>query len=212
MSSIKKLTYMAWGILDGNIEISSESRFTYRQIKEAIKSAVALAVRDDKFLLTNIEDSSKYGSDSFSQVYEGLDVKLDIVSKQKYIDLPCELIPTHDGRQVSIYPNVDYDFNEEQMFLPITRQEAFINRHQSSLPDASMFYVSGRKRVIFTDGGKQVNQSKLNAVVKLAIPDDDDADLNAPNYDFNKIVFNACQTLNPQIKPLDNALDGVPNN
>lgn len=211
MATIKELVYSVWAKLDGTVEITADSRFTYRQIRIEVKSAIASAMRDEKYLLSNMEDSSKYGSDVYGQMYEGLPVVLDPVLKLKYIQLPCELVPIHDGRQVSIYPNSGFNFNSSAIFLPISKQEQFINRFQSALPEATMFFVSGKSRVYFTDQGRILTESVLNAFTKFSIPLDDNIEVGAPSGDISKITLTAYQSLAPEIKQIDQTIDGIPN-
>lgn len=211
MATIKELIYSVWAKLDGSTAITADSRFTYRQIKIEVKSAIAAAIRDEKYTTSNFEDSTKYGSDVYLQTYEGLPVLFDPVLKLKYLQLPCELIPIYDGRQVSIYPNSGFNYNSSALFLPITKQEQLINRFQSALPDASMFYVSGKSRVYFTNQGRVLDEIQLNALVRFAIPNDDDVEVGAPSGDISKITLNAYQSLMPEVKPTDQTIDGVPN-
>lgn len=207
-TTIKKLVYRVWAMLDGNIESSVESRFTYREIREAIFPAVAKSIVNKKFQDANNPEADSYGSDFDLKTYPDIPIKTDTNTGLYYLDLPAELVSTYDGRQISIFENTGLSYFRSTTYVPIKKKDVIITKFQSSQPCGVIQYFPEGKRVNFLSA---VDQSSLSVTLKGSIPINDDEEITSPDDMLNSVVDEAYRILAPQIKPDDNAINGVPN-
>lgn len=205
MATVKELTYSVWKILDGR-EPTDDSRYSYRQIRIIVLSALSDAMKRDWYEQRNTGDTI-YGNDNYSSTYRDLEVMTDSENGLKYIEVPARTISIPGGRDVSI-TDANPVSRWSKKYIPVSSTERFSLGLQPSIPCVILYYKQDNKYWFYNG---IVNENSLDVTLRYAIPDNDDVNVNMPEEFHNYVVQTAVQTLNPQLRPVDHNNDGTEN-
>lgn len=205
MANIKELTYKLWAKLDGGVQITDDSKYSYRELRGYIVSGIARSLRDSYFEQRNLEDY-KYGDDSITTTYKTT-IQTDIETGLKYIPLENKTISVAGGRFTnisSINPIGKYAKN----YVPIRLEERIIVANQPCVPNVVYFYKQDGKAFFY---GENPTEASVYVSDRYAIPTDDEAELTLPAEFENNVLQQALQLLVPAQFNSDRQNNGVPN-
>lgn len=201
-TTLKELVYRLWRRLDGGQE-NDDSKFTYRELKGYVKSAIAQSLKANYYETLNTGDEFRYGSDNIS-VTTTQTVKFDEETGLKYIDVPTETIAVAGNRQTSI-TSANPVSRYATQYIPVRNEEKFVARFQPTIPCVVLYYREGKKLFFYNN---EVNDKTVKLNQKYAIPDDDNAEITMPTDAENGVIVTAMQIMGVVI-PSDRSNDGV---
>ena len=207
MATIREITFRAWRILEGG-DIPDDSRFRYKEVRDHVKSAIKLALKQNYFEQLSAQES-RYGDDSISVIYD-ITVKEDSSTGLKYADVPGEGISVPAvNRTINITEKNPHSLWAAD-YIPVRQEEAFTARLQDDIPCVVLYTIIGKRIEFFND---EVETGKaLRLVRKYTVTDNDDEELSLPGEYELQVVQQTIQMLNPEIRPADRENDGVPRN
>lgn len=199
---IKQLTYLLLEQVNGGIP-TDDSKFNYRVAKAFVLSAVAFLLKKKAFDEAN-QSEGNYTSESNS-VTKTVDVKTDEDTGLKYVELLGESIDLGGMRSYSISSKNPFG-RWNIKFVPITRNEVFMQSMLPNVPDVVQFYKEDNRLYLKGD----ISEVKLQLTQKSLLPSDDDdnipEDISAPALEY------AYKLAYPELTfKSDRANDGVPN-
>lgn len=208
MTTVRKLVYLLWRHLEGG-NVPDDTRYTYRQLREHVRSGVAEAVKAAYYEQLNLQEF-RYGEDSVVVTFDLPIIHDDSkYGKLPYATLPVKTIPLPGGRGVTVGERNRVSSWATQ-YVPVRQEEVFVGRLQPPVPCVVQFYRAGDDFIFFN--GK-VDARELTFTVKYALPgEDDDQEINLPEDFVNRLVSIAAQICNGQIRPTDTVNDGAPLN
>ena len=205
MANIKELTYKLWAKLDGGVQITDDSKYSYRELRGYVISGIASALKSSYFEQRNLEDY-KYGDDSITTTYKTT-VQIDSETGLKYVPLENKTISIAGGRFTninSINPIGKYAKN----YVPIRLEERIIVANQPCVPNVVYFYKQDGKAFFY---GENPTEGSVYVSDRYAIPTDDNAELTLPAEFENIVIQQALQLLLPNQVLSDRQNNGVPN-
>lgn len=206
MSTLKELTYRVWRILDGG-NIADDSRFTYREIRDTVRSAIFSVLKANYFETRNSEDEFKYGNDDIFQELI-IETKIDDSTCLPYIDVSQSISVPATNRLLSISDINPYS-RASKKYIPVRKEERFVGQLQPPIPKTVLYERTGGRIYFFNDTVKE--GTPLKVVQKYAITDNDDEELNIPSEYELQIIDAVTKLLDREIRLHDISNDGAPN-
>lgn len=203
--NIRTLTYSLWHRLEDGT-IPDDSRFTYRELKGYIRSAIASAMKRNFFENLNADDF-RYGDDSVVTTYTNIPVFTEPDTGLQYIELPAQTVSIAGGRNIDIHDRNPLS-NWANEFIPIRREEHFVAKLQTPIPCVINFFRKGKK--VYFMGN--LDSSVVDVTQSYSLPINDEADLALPpEYELD-IIAQALELVAPKIAQADKENNGVHDN
>lgn len=207
MTTLKKLTYRVWRILEGG-DIPDDSRFRYDEIKDHIRASVFTALKSNYFEGRNDEDGYKYGNDSVT-VDSIVTTKHDDSMGIAYIDVEeASIAVPAVNRMLSITDLNPYS-RGSKMYIPVRSEERFTGQLQPPIPGTILYERTGGKVYFYNEIIKAGCEVRLRQ--KYVVKDEDDSPLNLPLEYEAQIVDTVTRLLDREIRMRDISNDGSPN-
>lgn len=170
MSTIKELSWQLIEMANGGMP-TDDSKLNYRIARAHVRDAVAYLLKEKIFQHYNSSEDH-YIPDSNS-ISKEVELKHDSESGLSYVETIGESIDLTGMRNYQLsFANIAHRWKKK--FVPISRQEVFLQTFLTNIPDVVQFYKEGDRLYlignILTDGGESLMLTQKNVVPK----DDDD--------------------------------------
>lgn len=169
MATVKELAYALLEMVNGGMP-TDDSKINYRVARLHIRNGLGFYLRRKNFEESN-QSESNYTSESNS-ITKAVEVKSDPESGLQYVDLIGESVDLGGMRSYSLSSTNPLS-RWSIKFVPITKNELFVQGYLPNIPDVIQFYKDGNR--LYLRG--YTSDATLSLTQKNVISDDDDDEI-----------------------------------